>query len=201
MAARIIFLFALAIYTPGTAWAITPDNPGPSDVLLSINAGQNNREISPYIYGINFYDSAGFSAPATLDRLGGNRWTAYNWETNASNAGKDYKHQNDYYLTNNVANLPPGASVSGSLQEAAENNRGLVVTVPMAGYVSADAAGLWHWRNLHLPQDLSRLLPRSRQSTREFNVVNRRIRLTATCSPMNLSIGWKQRNNLGRSLL
>jgi len=31
-------------------------------------------------------------------RAGGNRFTAYNWENNASNAGRDYMFQNDAYL-------------------------------------------------------------------------------------------------------
>jgi hypothetical protein len=121
--------------------AITPDNPGPADVQFTINGGQNVREISPYIYGINFYHSAGFSAPATLDRLGGNRWTGYNWETNASNAGADYYHHSDYYLVGGATNTPPGAAVQSSIESAESAGRGLIVTVPMAGYVSADANG------------------------------------------------------------
>jgi Glycoside hydrolase family 44 len=131
------WLWAIA----GPALAITPDNPGPGDVLFTINSGQNVRAISPYIYGSNFYDATSLTAPVTLDRLGGNRWTGYNWETNYSNAGSDYQQSSDNYLVNFQTNTPPGEAVRPTLEAAAANDRGLVVTVPMAGYVSADANG------------------------------------------------------------
>jgi hypothetical protein len=125
----------------GPAWGITPDNPGPAAVRFAVNSGRNAHGISPYIYGMNFFAGSSLTNPVTLDRLGGNRWSAYNWETNASNAGRDYRYQNDNYLVNNVSNTPPGAAVSGSLQAASANNRALIVTVPTAGWASADASG------------------------------------------------------------
>jgi hypothetical protein len=124
-----------------TAHAITPDDPGPADIHFTVNSGTGVKPISPYIYGSNFALSSLPGVPVTLDRLGGNRWSAYNWETNASNAGKDYRYQNDNYLVNNQSNTPPGQAVLPSLQAAASNGRGLVVTVPMAGYASADSFG------------------------------------------------------------
>lgn len=121
-----------------SALAITPDDPGPAAIQFTLNSSQEVKSISPYIYGMNFFNGSTLTNPVTLDRLGGNRWSAYNWETNDSNAGKDYKYQNDNYLTSSSV---PGAAVRPSLQAAAANNRGLVVTVPMAGYVSADDDG------------------------------------------------------------
>jgi len=53
--------------------------------------------ISLYIHGTNINDWGGRSRGQRLGRLGGNRWTAYNWETNASNAGADFQHQNDAF--------------------------------------------------------------------------------------------------------
>jgi hypothetical protein len=42
------------------------------------------KPISKWIYGLNFYTGVSGAPPhLTLDRAGGNRWTAYNWETNA----------------------------------------------------------------------------------------------------------------------
>jgi hypothetical protein len=67
--------------------------------------------------------------------------TGYNWETNASNAGSDWYHHSDYFLTGGQSNLPPGAAVSGMIQSAAASDRAALVTIPMAGYVSADADG------------------------------------------------------------
>lgn len=105
-----------------------------AQVTMTINSAQGRQGISPYIYGSN----SGVIANRTLDRAGGNRWSGYNWETNASNAGTDYLNQSDYYLTNGVANLPPGEAVRPMIQSS---GRAAIVTVPMAGYVSADANG------------------------------------------------------------
>lgn len=54
----------------------------------------SQKPISPLIYGVNFPDWDALGSGFTLARLGGNRTTAYNWETNASNAGNDYRHHN-----------------------------------------------------------------------------------------------------------
>ncbi len=125
----------------GRARAITPDDPGPADVRFTVDSTGGTRPISPYIYGMNFFSGSSLTNPVTLDRLGGNRWTGYNWETNASNAGADWYHHSDNYLVGGASNTPPGQAVRPALQAAAANDRALVVTVPMAGYVSADANG------------------------------------------------------------
>jgi hypothetical protein len=117
--------------------AITPDDPGPAAIRFTINSGQAVRPISPYIYGSNSSQITN----RTFDRSGGNRLTGYNWETNASNAGADWYHHSDYFLTNGQANRPPGAAVSGMIQSAGAAGRAALVTIPMAGYVSADASG------------------------------------------------------------
>jgi hypothetical protein len=71
----------------------------------------------------------------TLSRSGGNRMTAYNWETNASNAGSDYFNENDSFLGG--GNTPNGAVAPGIV--AARNaGAGIVVTMPTIGHVSAD---------------------------------------------------------------
>jgi hypothetical protein len=62
-----------------SAQTITPDNPGPADLQFTVSSAAPARPISPYIYGVNFSGSSGFTNPVTLDRLGGNRWTGYNW--------------------------------------------------------------------------------------------------------------------------
>jgi hypothetical protein len=121
--------------------AITPDNPGPAALQFTVNSAQDMHAISPYIYGMNFFAGSTLTNPVTVDRLGGNRWTGYNWETNASNAGSDWFHSSDTFLTGGVANTPPGQAVRPSLVDAEAENRALIVTVPTAGYVSADSAG------------------------------------------------------------
>jgi hypothetical protein len=84
----------------------TPVN-ATADVTITVNPS-TTKPISPYIYGINFYSGITGAPPLlTFDRAGGNRWTAYNWETNASNAGSDYIYDNDSYLSS--SNVPAEA--------------------------------------------------------------------------------------------
>jgi hypothetical protein len=63
--------------------------------------------------------------------------TAYNWETNDSNAGADYLNQNDNFPGG--GNMPNGAVAPGS--GGAQRRRRRIVTVPIIGYVSADHNG------------------------------------------------------------
>jgi len=118
----------------------TPVAPPPpvADVTITIDPTKT-KPISPYIYGTNFY--SGNTAPQpnfTFDRAGGNRWTAYNWETNASNAGSDFNYQNDNYLS--ASNVPAEAVRSFV---AGDQGAGLasLVTFQLQGYVSADESG------------------------------------------------------------
>jgi hypothetical protein len=104
-------------------------------VRFTIDSSASRHPISPYVYGMNQPDWAGRSRGLRLGRLGGNRWTAYNWETNASNAGADYRHQNDDYLGGgDVA----GEAVRPHVAAAHAAGAAMIVTVPMAGFVSAD---------------------------------------------------------------
>src|SRR5713101_7427453 len=109
-----------------------------ADVTITVDP-TITKPISPYIYGTNFYSGNTSPQPNfTLDRDGGNRWTAYNWETNASNAGSDYIYNNDNYLSS--SNVPAEAVRSFI---AGDQNAGLasLVTFQLQGYVSADEAG------------------------------------------------------------
>jgi hypothetical protein len=113
----------------------TPSAAPASSVRFTIDSAAARHPISPYVYGMNQPDWSGRSRGLRLGRLGGNRWTAYNWETNASNAGADYRHQNDDYLGGgDVA----GEAVRPHVERAFAAGASMIVTVPMAGYVSAD---------------------------------------------------------------
>ncbi|MFQ3588053.1 MAG: glycoside hydrolase family 44 protein [Fimbriimonadaceae bacterium] len=92
-------------------------------------------EISPYIYGTNFPDWEGLNTPFPFARQGGNRMSAYNWETNASNAGSDWHHQNDGYLGESDE---PGWTVRRFFEPAQSRGAAVLLTVPTLGYVSAD---------------------------------------------------------------
>ena len=105
----------------------------PKQIRFTVDTARDVKPISPYIYGTNAHDPASAGRPA--NRLGGNRWTAYNWENNASNAGADWHHQSDGYLSGSDM---PGAPVRVALEAAERHGQALIVTVPMAGYVAAD---------------------------------------------------------------
>ncbi|MBK8476199.1 MAG: hypothetical protein IPL39_07740 [Opitutaceae bacterium] len=115
-----------------------------ADLTLSIRIDPrlDRAPISPYIYGSS-QDLP--SAPLTVRRMGGNRITGYNWETNASNAGSDWYHSSDGYL---VSNLPaelrsvPGITITNFHDRSlASGVPYSIVTLPMAGYVALDQSG------------------------------------------------------------
>jgi hypothetical protein len=108
------------------------------DVTITIDPAQT-MPISPYIYGLNFYTGVAGAPPRlTVDRAGGNRWTAYNWETNASNAGSDYLYENDDYLSSSAT---PAEAIRSFI--AADQGLGMasVMTVQLQGLVSGDESG------------------------------------------------------------
>ena len=62
--------------------------------------------------------------------------TGYNWENNASNAGSDWLHSSDSYMSSSSI---PNNFVEEFHKSNQANNIGYsLVTVPMAGYVAKD---------------------------------------------------------------
>jgi fibronectin type 3 domain-containing protein len=108
------------------------------DVTITIDPTKTHV-ISPYIYGLNFYSGVtGAPAKLTFDRAGGNRWTAYNWETNASNAGSDYLYENDAYLSSSTM---PAEAVRTFIAGDQGNGMASLFTVQLQGLVSGDENG------------------------------------------------------------
>jgi len=131
-----------------------PTNGATPDVTITINP-VNTQPISPYIYGVNSYGGIP-NAPAqlTLDRAGGNRWTAYNWENNFSNAGSDYIYSNDNYLCQASCNAAtPGEAVRMFIAADQAARLASLVTFQLQGFVSADGNGAVGVTN---PPDLTR---------------------------------------------
>ncbi len=121
-----------------------------ANVTITVNPSATHA-ISPYIYGINFHSGVTGAPPLlTFDRDGGNRWTAYNWENNASNAGSDYLYENDNYLSS--SNVPAEA-VRSFIAGDQVNGLASLVTFQLQGLVSADENGPVSVAN---PPDLTR---------------------------------------------
>ncbi len=122
---------------PSSQATATPAGTQP-DVTITINPS-STHPISPYIYGLNFYSGVTGAPPnLTFDRDGGNRWTAYNWETNASNAGSDYNYENDDYLSSSTV---PAEAVRSFIAGDQANNMASLITFQMQGLVDVDENG------------------------------------------------------------
>jgi Glycoside hydrolase family 44 len=120
-------------------------------VTLSVEP-RSRFTISRFIYGINFitddgptsagvppWFGAAVPAVATLNRIGGNRFSAYNWRTNFSNAGADYRFQNDRYVEPSTV---PGAAVQRRVAAASARGAASLVTIPMLPFVAANDAAV-----------------------------------------------------------
>lgn len=132
LTSALLFLFCCFLTVTGSAQ---------KQVRFSINTQQARKAISPLIYGTNDpYDRAGSL------RLGGNRLSSYNWETNASNAGRDWIHSSDNYVpwTQRVPENEydsTGSSLRYFQNRALSQNAYSLLTLPMAKYVAVDKFG------------------------------------------------------------
>ena len=150
----------------------TPVANAAPNVTITIDPNAT-KPISPYIYGINFYTGVTGAPPLlTFDRDGGNRWTAYNWITNASNAGSDYLYENDNYLSSSTV---PAEAVRSFIAGDQALNAASLVTLQLQGYVSADENG---------PVDMTQTLA-TRLATRFRPVVDKKS--TASNVPFTLT--------------
>ena len=127
----------------------TPAGPT-ANVTITIDPTQT-KPISPWIYGINFFFGITGAPPQlTFDRDGGNRWTAYNWGTNASNAGSDFEYENDDFLSSSTI---PAEAVRSFIAGDQSNGLASLITVQLQGLVAGDESGPVSVTN---PPDLSR---------------------------------------------
>lgn len=112
------------------------------DMAVTVDLSAERKAISPYIYGVNEYSNENNlkNVNASSVRQGGNRYTAYNWETNYSNAGSDWKHSSD----TNIGDITDGPAYAAQKlsEEAGKYSIPFkLATVQMCGYVSADKNG------------------------------------------------------------
>jgi mannan endo-1,4-beta-mannosidase len=131
MLARFLMLSSLALAVPA----------GSVPLSSELDPAKTLGMISELTYGTNMP----VGTKLKLHRHGGNRMTGYNWETNASSAGNDYKNNSDYWLNQGAGfpmkQLPPATLAMHSLKQDREAGMYSIYTVPMAGYVAADGNG------------------------------------------------------------
>jgi hypothetical protein len=141
----LVVAVAVAALAVLSGCGLSPGDPGAADVRFTIDAGPSaaTHAISPLIYGTNGDRDLATNKQGAV-RLGGNRWTAYNWETNASNAGSDWCFQNDGLLSSSNT---PGEAVRPDIVDAKTAGAAVVITVPIVDYVAADKNGGCDVRN------------------------------------------------------
>ncbi len=140
MKKTLAFLAALTMLTAPFS-AVPASAAGSYDMKVTVDLSDSGKTISPYIYGINEYGHQDDLKKITVNavRQGGNRMTAYNWETNASNAGSDWKYSSDNNLSNSDA---PADCVQQLSAEGTKYGFGYkLTTLQLAGYVAADKSG------------------------------------------------------------
>lgn len=135
---RIPTILALCL-TAGWCWGASASGP----VSLTIHPEKVLGPISPFIYGTNQDPAEG--SGVTAWRLGGNRLTGYNWETNYSNAGNDWQHSSDDWLCTGAYHLTdcdePAAVFDHFIEKSKASGTQPLVTIPMVDYVAADKKG------------------------------------------------------------
>ena len=112
------------------------------NMTFYIDTTQERATISPYVYGSN--SSLGEEENLASRRIGGNRLTGYNWENNYSNAGSDWYHYSDQYLAGDLPTYlreVPGIVLTNFQDSCLQQRLYSLVTLQMAGYVSADKNG------------------------------------------------------------
>jgi len=137
-------LFAgICLIANSTAPAVSALAEGSDSYTMNVSVGLNGekKEISPYIYGVNEYGTGNLkNVTVNNTRQGGNRYSAYNWETNWSNAGSDWQHSSD----TNIGDVSDGSGYAvRKLSETCTkyNIPYKLATLQMAGYVAADKNG------------------------------------------------------------
>ncbi len=111
------------------------------DMTVTVDMTSSGKAISPYIYGINQYGHQYDYSKVKVNtvRQGGNRMTAYNWETNASNAGSDWKYSSDNNLSKSDRPADCAQVFSAEGQKYGFDYK--LTTLQLAGYVAADMDG------------------------------------------------------------
>lgn len=100
-------------------------------VALTINAAQNQRPISPLIYGVAFADASQLNElNAPLNRWGGNSTTRYNWFLNADNKASDW-----YFQSLPQSSATPGAAADDFISATKSGGSQPIITVPMIDWM------------------------------------------------------------------
>lgn len=134
----VVPLTALATPTDGC----TPSDPGPADVSFTLGARVPLSPISPLIYGVVDPVTETGRTLRTLNAGSDARWSTLDWETGASNNGRNFtpRWSNTFVLAG--SERAPGAAALQLLQAfeglSGLDERGAIVPLSLMGRVAAD---------------------------------------------------------------
>jgi hypothetical protein len=132
-----LFLAASALLA---SWSLPTSASAAAGPNLTVNAGANNKPISPYIYGMNFpHANLRTELQLPVGRYGGNRTSRYNWFTNTSGAGADWYFENRAEPTAPGQTLPNGSDTDQFFEASRAAGGKALLTMPMIGWRTKDA--------------------------------------------------------------
>ena len=100
-------------------------------VTVNVDVAANRHPISPLVYGVSYGQSVLDDLNCSIDRLGGNNTTRYNWKINADNRGNDWYYES-IPDTSATANQRSFDFVNANKVTNADS----MITVPMLGWVA-----------------------------------------------------------------
>jgi hypothetical protein len=115
-----------------TLAAPTPASAQNAPATITVDAQAGRHPISPFIYGVAFGSRQQLKdLNFTVNRMGGNGETRYNWKNNSYNSGQDW-----YFTSNPAHDLTPAAAIDGAVADDKADNAQTMVTISMIGWVA-----------------------------------------------------------------
>ena len=108
-------------------------------ISVAVDPALDRRDVSPWIYGVNFGSTAEFTAlPYPLRRWGGNSTTRYSWTQDAHNSGSDWYYISTASQVADPAQLPNGSEADLFVAETRARGADAIVTLPLIGWSPRD---------------------------------------------------------------
>jgi hypothetical protein len=110
-----------------------------SSATITVDAKADRHPISPMIYGVCFGTEAQMKAlHFTMNRIGGNNFSRYNWKVNTDNIDNDWYFESipGQYFPGPPKSMVPGGRVDTFIAETHAAGAQPLVTIPMIGWVA-----------------------------------------------------------------
>ncbi len=108
-------------------------------INITIDAAQNRKTISPYIYGLNFAkETFANEIDLPIRRWGGNTASRYNWQNGNLNTASDWYFEN--ISNSNAYDWSVSEDHNDWVDQNINTDTESLITIPMLGYVAKDAS-------------------------------------------------------------